>query len=256
MSPSLPALFDAHFHVFEPRFPVVANNGYVPEEFTIEDYRASTAGLGVVGGAVVSSSFQGYDQSYLVDALDRLGPEYVGVTQLPPEVTDDEVLRLNEIGVRAIRYNLYRGDSELLRHLDALARRVHEIAGWHTELYVDTAAIADLVPVLAALPQISVDHLGLSGAGLPDLLRLVEGGARVKASGFSRCDLDVPETLRAIVAANPAALMVATDLPSTRAPRPFEDGDLLVVLDTLGPDLAQGAFKENAIELYRPAARR
>ena len=36
-----------------------------------------------MGGAVVSGSFQGFDQSYLLDALDQLGPSFVGVTQLP-----------------------------------------------------------------------------------------------------------------------------------------------------------------------------
>ena len=58
------AVFDAHLHIIDPRFPLVASQGYVPEPFTVEDYRTRTAGLGITGGAVVSGSFQGFDQSY------------------------------------------------------------------------------------------------------------------------------------------------------------------------------------------------
>lgn len=34
------AVFDAHFHIIDPRFPLVANNGYVPAPFSCADYRA------------------------------------------------------------------------------------------------------------------------------------------------------------------------------------------------------------------------
>lgn len=241
-------IFDAHLHVVDPRFPLVANRGYLPEPFMVEDYRARTQALPIAGGAVVSGSFQAFAQTYLVDALQRLGPAFVGVTQLPATVADDEILRLDAAGVRAVRFNLHRGGSERIEHLEALARRVDELAGWHVELYVD----AQDLPDLPALPRLSVDHLGLSRAGLPALLRLVERGARVKATGFGRGDLDVPSTLRAIAAANPDALLFGTDLPSTRAPRPFADADVDLVREALGDDLARRALHDNAIAFYRP----
>jgi predicted TIM-barrel fold metal-dependent hydrolase len=52
-------LFDAHFHVIDTRFPIYENNGYLPDEFTVGDYRARTEKLHVTGGAIVSGSFQG-----------------------------------------------------------------------------------------------------------------------------------------------------------------------------------------------------
>ena len=70
-----------------------------------------------------------------------------------------------------------------------------------------------LAPRLRAVPRLVIDHLGMSRAGLPALLGLVEAGAWVKATGFGRVDHDVPAALRAIAAANPAALMFGTDLP-------------------------------------------
>ncbi len=246
-----PPLFDAHLHVVDPRFPLVPNAGYLPPLFAVADYRARTVHLNLTGGAVVSGSFQAFDKTYLLAALAELGPGFVGVTQLPASVPDQQVLALAQAGVRAVRFNVRRGGSETLGHLDRLARRVHDLAGWHTELYVDSADLPDLLPVLSGLPQISIDHLGLSRAGLPHLLHLVEHGARVKATGFSRGNLDVPAALREIAVANHAALMVGTDLPSTRAPRPFTDDDLDLVLDTLGPDLADAAFHRNALALYK-----
>jgi predicted TIM-barrel fold metal-dependent hydrolase len=233
--------FDAHFHIIDPRFPLIPNQGYLPEPFTIADYRAATAGLGITGGAVVSGSFHGTDQSHLLAALERLGPGFVGVTQLAASATDAEILALARAGVRAVRFNLRRGGE-----LDtALALRVHALAGWHTEVYVDGRELAAVEDRLRALPRVCIDHLGMHRDGLPALLRLVERGAKVKASGFGRVELDVAQTLRAIAAVDPGALLFGTDLPGTRAPRPFEPGDLALVAEC-----APGAAAENARAFY------
>jgi len=226
------ALFDAHLHIIDPRFPLVANDAFIPTTFSVDDYRRRTHHLNVVGGSVVSGSFQAFDQSYLLDALAELGPRFVGVTQLPVTTSDEEIVSLDAAGVRAVRFNVRRGGSETLTHLDSLARRVFELVGWHTELYIDAR--------------------DLSGAGLPELLRLVERGAHVKATGFSRGDLDVRATLRDIARANPHSLMVGTDLPSTRAPRPFSDDDIDLVVEALGENLLSAALCDNALALYRP----
>lgn len=244
-------LFDSHLHIIDRRFPLVANNGFLPEEYTCEHYLARTAGYRLVGGAVVSGSFQAFDQGYLLDALQRLGSSFVGVTQLPASVTDEELCALHKGGVRAVRFNLKRGGSEEVGQLDALARRVHEVVGWHVELYADAAELEYLVPTIIALPAVGIDHLGLSRAGLGTLLRLVDAGARVKATGFGRVDFEVTDVLRQIHAANPDALMFGTDLPSTRAPRPYTDDDFHLVADALGDDGARRVFCGNAVAWYR-----
>jgi predicted TIM-barrel fold metal-dependent hydrolase len=231
------AVFDSHLHIVDPRFPLVANEGYVPAPFTVDDYRAATAGMNVVGGAVVAGSFQGFDRAWLLDALDRLGPGFVGVLQLEPDVSDEEVLMLDSAGVRAVRFNLRRGGA-----LDeTLALRVHELAGWHSEVYADGRTLAAHEHRLRALPRLSVDHLGLDRDALPVLQRL---GAHVKATGFGRVDLDVAATLRAL---DPAKLLFGTDLPGTRARRAFEPADLELV-----ERLVPAALLDNARAWYRP----
>ncbi len=248
------ALFDSHLHIVDPRFPLVPNRGYVPEPFTVEDYRARTHHLPVDGGAVVSGSFQAYDQTYLADALRRLGPGFVGVAQVPPDISDEDVLALARIGVRAFRANVFRGGRERLDDLERLAPRVAELAGWHAEVYLDARDLPEIAPRLPR--RVVIDHLGRSRAGLPALLELVEHGAFVKASGFSRTDHDVPAALRAIAAVNPGALLFGTDLPSTRAPRPFADADVDLVIEALGEPLARRALHDNAAELYLKASRK
>ena len=204
----------------------------------------------LVGGAIVSGSFQAFDQGYLLDALERLGPSFVGVTQVPSSVTDEEVLWLHTAGVRAVRFNLYRGGSESLDLLERLALRVHDLAGWHAELYVDSKDLPELESRLAALPRVAIDHLGMTRDGYPALLRLVERRVKVKATGFGRVELDVPEALREITTVDPGALIFGTDLPGTRAERPFEKADVDLIVETLGETLADRVLRENALDWY------
>jgi Predicted metal-dependent hydrolase of the TIM-barrel fold len=244
-------IFDAHCHIIDSAYPLIPNNGYTPEFFSVDDYQKRTRALGVIGGAVVSGSFQGFDQTYLIAALKRLGPGFVGVTQLPASVTDSELETLHQHGVRALRFNLKRGGSEQLDQLESMARRVYDCVGWHCELYIDSRELPAIETRLLRLPALSIDHLGLSHEGLPSLLRLAGHGARVKACGFGRVDFAVPGVLQQIHSANPHALMFGTDLPSTRALRPFEDTDIVLLIDALGEDGAGRALWQNAREFYR-----
>ncbi|HBT81947.1 MAG TPA: 2-pyrone-4,6-dicarboxylate hydrolase [Desulfuromonas sp.] len=255
MSTAIPLLaafdiFDAHFHIIDRRFPLIANQGYLPDDYGCADYLERMRGYRLVGGAVVSGSFQAFDQSYLVAALRTLGPAFVGVTQLPASVSDEELRSLDAAGVRAVRFNLKRGGSAEVKDLDTLARRVHDIVGWHAELFVDAAELPDLFATLVALPAVSIDHLGLSQHGFPTLLKLAERGIRVKATGFGRVDFAVGPALQALYQANPQALIFGSDLPCTRAPRPYTDADALLIVEMLGEEGARRVLCENARLFY------
>jgi predicted TIM-barrel fold metal-dependent hydrolase len=135
-------LFDSHCHIIDHRFPIVANQGYTPPHFPLEDYLTQAMPLGVVAGAVVSGSFQAEDQTYLMDILPKLGPAWVGVTQIPNDYPDVEIAKLGKLGVRAVRFNVFRGRIDSVDDIVALATRVHSVAGWHSEIYADAAALA------------------------------------------------------------------------------------------------------------------
>lgn len=244
-------LFDSHCHIIDHRFPIVTNQGYDPPNFPLDAYLAQTRPLGVVAGAVVSGSFQANDQTYLMDVLQKLGAGWAGVTQIPGDCPDAEITRLDALGVRAVRFNLFRGRINSVDDIAALASRVHAVAGWHSEIYADTAALGPHVGRLSKLPQLSIDHLGMTQAGVPALLDLVAAGCKVKATGFGRVKLDVPATLEAVARKNPDALVFGTDIPSTRAARPFQPADIDLVEKVLGPELARKAFWDNPVALYR-----
>jgi predicted TIM-barrel fold metal-dependent hydrolase len=243
-------VFDAHLHIIDPRYPLYENNGFIPSEFTVAQYKERVSGIDIQSGAVVSGSFQQFDQTYLVDALKHLGDEFVGVTQLPVSVTDEEVLKLNEQGVRAIRFNVRRGGSESVTELRYFADRVYELANWHVELYADHHALTVLKPVLCKLSTVSVDHLGLNKSGIPLLKNLVEKGVKVKATGFGRVDFDALALVSDLYKINPEALMFGTDLPSTRAPLPFEDIHLFDLIECLGGKNARQVCWTNARKFY------
>ncbi|HLR69631.1 MAG TPA: amidohydrolase family protein [Virgibacillus sp.] len=232
-------IFDAHFHIIDFDFPIVENQGYMPPSYIVSDYQNETVDLNIRGGAIVSGSFQGFDQDYLLKALEQMGPTYCGVTQLPFTVTDQEIINLNKNGVSALRFNVKRGGSEDISKLDYFARRVFDLVGWHSELYMDAKDLPDISSTIEKLPAVSIDHLGLSEEGLPHLLKLVDKGMRVKATGFGRVELNVKNALKSIYDVNPDALMFGTDLPSTRAKRPFEYHDI---------ELIQQIFDEKATE--------
>ncbi|OOZ15693.1 2-pyrone-4,6-dicarboxylate hydrolase [Solemya velum gill symbiont] len=247
----MPQIFDVHLHIIDPRFPLIENRGFVPEPFSVADYRQRVSDLPVVGGTVVSGSFQGFDQEYLVVALQELGEGFVGVTQLPASVTDEEILHLDAAGVRGVRFNLFRGGSEQLDHLENMAHRVHELAGWHVELYVDSAVLPQLKSRLLRFPAYSIDHLGMSLDGFDTLLELVEAGAMVKACGFGRVEFDIVEVMRQLLAVNPLALMFATDLPSTIAKLPFNNNDIKTIIDNIDDSCHEAIFQLNAQRFYR-----
>src|SRR5882672_12281390 len=240
-------LFDSHCHIIDHRFPIVVNQGYTPPHFPLEDYLARAKPLGVVAGAVVSGSFQAEDQTYLMDLLPRLGSGWVGVTQIPNDYPDAEIARLGKLGVRAVRFNVFRARIDSVDDIVALATRVHSVAGWHSEIYADAASLKPHVDKLAKLPQLCVDHLGMTEAGVPVLLDLVAAGCKVKATGFGRVKLDVPNTLEAVAQKNPNALVFGTDIPSTRAERPFQPSDIELIERVLGQELAQKTFWDNPL---------
>ncbi len=244
-------LFDSHFHIIDPRFPLVANQGYLPEAFTTDDYLKRMKAFNLQGGAVVSGSFQAFDQSYLIAALQQFGEGFVGVTQIPATITDDELASLHQAGIRAVRFNLRRGGSEDIRELENMAQRVYQQFQWHVELYVDARELKQLTPLVKRLPAVSLDHLGLSKDGLPYLKALLENNVKVKACGFGRVDFDVSKVLPMLYQINPHALMFGSDLPSTRAPRAFEDADIQLIMDALPETTAYHAvLYENGQRFY------
>ena len=245
-------IFDSHCHIIDTRYPIIANQGYIPPSFTLEEYRQQTRPLGITSGAIVSGSFHGFDQTYLRAILPQLGPRWVGITQVPHDISDQEIESLSSIGVRGLRFNIYRGRIDSVDDIVALATRAYSVGKWHAEIYADAAALKPHIAKLSKLPQIVIDHMGMTEEGLPALLDLVDAGAKIKLTGFGRVSMNVPKVIEQIAFRNSNAPMFGTDLPSTRAKRPFDPSDISLVKNVLGPTNAAKALWSNAVNLYKP----
>ena len=243
-------IFDSHFHIINPNYPLVKNNGYLPPKFTIEDYQEKTKGLNIVGGAVVSGSFQAFDQKYLIDTLQKLGKNYYGVANIPNDIQRAELNKLKNANIVAVRFNLKRRGYEAIENLEKLSNRLFDQFGWHTELYVDSKDLKSLKQKLKKLKKFSIDHLGLSKEGLPELYYWVEKGIKVKATGFGRIDFNSVPVMKKIFEINPNSLMFGTDLPSTRAKNPFSRKDIDLIKDNFTESEQSKILYENAYKWY------
>ncbi|MDO5970254.1 amidohydrolase family protein [Flavivirga aquimarina] len=243
-------IFDAHFHIINPNFPLVENNGYLPPDFTVKNYQEKVKGFGITGGAIVSGSFQKFDQNYLLDALRVFGENYFGVANIPITMENKELKKLNQSNIRAVRFNLKRGGSERLKNLVELSNKLFDNYGWHTELYVDSKSLKELKTTLDQIPKFSIDHLGLSKVGLKDLYYWAEKGVKIKATGFGRLDFNPITAMKKIYSINPDSLMFGTDLPSTRAKTPFTFDHLKWVKDIFSDEAQKKILYQNAVKWY------
>ena len=244
--------FDAHCHIIDSRFPLVENQGYLPQDFIAAEYlsKLDTLSIKRSGSAIVSGSFQAGDVSYLLDAIEVLGDTTVGVINADSSYSDDYILSLHQQGIRAMRFNLFRGCSLPFSTIATLAQRVYDLAQWHVEFYLDASHLPDLDGLLKQLPLFSIDHLGLAKLGVPHLLKWVDRGARVKACGFMRTDFEVGAVLKQIHSVNPSALLFGSDLPGTRASRQFDRSDLDTITRLFTDDQVQDILNNNAMQWY------
>lgn len=244
------AIFDSHFHIINPKHPLFKNNDYLPSNFTIENYQETTKNFGIKGGVIVSGSFQKFDQEYLVDSLNKLGKNYFGVANIPMEMKQNDLDRLDKSNIVAVRFNIKRGGSEGISNLVKLSNRLFDEYNWHTELYVDNKDLKELNPILMKTPKFSINHLGLSEKGILELYHWAKKGVEIKATGFGRIDFDPIPVLKKINEINPSALMFGTDLSSTRARTLFTLKDIELIKENFTEREQQSIFHNNAKKFY------
>lgn len=257
-------IIDSHFHIIgardmEPSLP------FAPPPFTVDTYLQVTDridGGRITGGVVVGGSKNERAET-LLESLEQLelearsrgfaradGRNFIGMITGTADLGAERVLTLHAAGVRGIRFNLLRGQPIAEGDLLAVAEKVHDIAGWTTDIAVDIAERPDLADALVDLPAVCINHLGVSGVGVPKLVELASRGVRVKATGFGRIDFAAADALDKVHRANPEALMFGTDLPGTRAQRRFEQGDVDLLVDVLGEWEMRRIMHDNAADFY------
>lgn len=198
--PPPPGACDAHCHVFGPaaRFPFAPGRRYTPQDAPKEELFALHARLGIERGVVVQATCHGTDNRALLDALAAGGGRYRGVAVVEPDVSDVELLRLHEAGVRGLRVNFVPRlvdppDPETLEHL---AERIAPL-GWHLVVYFPIARLAELEPLLRRMPlPVVIDHMALPDpAAGPDGLGFSRLRRLAAACGHIWVKLGCPERI-------------------------------------------------------------
>jgi len=246
-----PGACDTHFHVFEPGYPHVPEPLYTFPDGTLDAYLAMAEVLGIERMVLVQPSFYGTDNSLLRYVLKRLGARCGGVAQIDEDASDAELDEFHEVGVRAIRLDLFARASwpaaELVAYIQRMAARATP-RGWHLQFYTPGAIVRDLLPFLADLEDTFViDHMGYLTESDPEfdqrlLAVLAQGSCWIKLSGAYRVAKNKPLSSvapwgRALVAARPDRLIWGSDWP--HLPDGQRDtGEILNLLANWVPDEA------------------
>ncbi len=259
--------WDCHVHVFDSGEPVRPGH-YRPVDRPIGDIERLSGAHGIGRLVLVQPSVYGTDNAVMLKALQASAGRHRGIVVVDPSVSDAELDRMHEAGVRGVRFNLvspagHTGDP--LPALRALAPRLAE-RGWHVQWYARAEQLSQLTEWQRASPvPFVLDHLAGLHAALPAdapawdaVAALASQGAWLKLSGWYRLGADAPydrlvPTIRRAAALFGPRCVWGSDWPHTSfAPDrlPSYDSILQPVRAALGESATRSALAANARCLY------
>jgi len=276
-----PGAVDAHCHVFGPmaQFPFSAKTKYLPEDAGPDMLFALRDRLGFSRNVIVQASCHGTDNSAMLDAIAHSqGPDGItlarGVAVVDPAISEAELSRLHEGGIRGVRFNFLKrlvDDAPKDKFLE-VARRLPP--GWHVVIYFEADILDELRPFIDAIPvPLIVDHMGRpdvsqgpDGADMKAFRRLLDSRPDIwfKATCPDRLDArkeggrgfpwtDFARSVAPLVADYPDRCLWGTDWPhpnmETEIP---DDGHLVDMIPQIAPtaDLQHRLLVTNPTALY------
>ena len=168
-----PGAVDAHCHVFGPmaEFPFSPKAKYLPEDAGPEKLFALRDHLGFSKNVIVQASCHGTDNSATLNAIAVSNGKARGVAVVDPAISEAELAKLHEGGMRGIRFNFLKrlvDDAPKDKFLE-VSRRLPQ--GWHVVIYFEANILAELRPFMDAIPvPLVIDHMGR-----PDVTQGLDG---------------------------------------------------------------------------------
>ena len=245
---------DAHCHIFGPGdvFPYHPNRSYTPPDAPKEKLKALHDHLGIERAVIVHASCHGTYMDATLDAIAASGGKYRGTSMVEPDINDQELQRLHDGGIRAVRFNFVK-HLESVPEPDVVRRMADRIKamGWHLVVHLDAIDIMELSPLLLSLSvPFLIDHMarvkaadGLEQEPFQTLLDLMKndnawvkicGGERVSSAGPPFHDA-VPFA-KALIAAAPDRVLWGTDWPHPNVKHMPDDGRLVDMFGLYAPD--------------------
>lgn len=266
---------DAHCHVFGPgdRFPYAPTRKYTPCDAPRDKLRELRDHLGFDRNVIVQATCHGADNRALIDAIRHSDGRARGVATVARDITDDELGRLHEAGVRGARFSFVKRLVDVLPHdtLVEIAERIQPL-GWHLVIYVESQDLLELSGFFASLPaKVVFDHMAR-----PDVTRdpygeefdlfidLVSGNENMwaKVSCPDRLSVtgppnysDVVPFAKRVVETIPDRVLWGTDWPhpNLKSHMP-DDGKLVDYIPAIAvtEELQRKLLVDNPMRLYWP----
>lgn len=284
-----PGSVDAHCHVFGPgaRFPYAPQRKYTPCDASRQDLFALRDHLGFARNVIVQATCHGDDNRALVDACRASAGRARGVATVRRSITETDLQRLHDDGVRGVRFNFVRRlvDFTPRDELLEIAHRIRPL-GWHVVVYFEAQDLPELWDFFAVLPTVVVvDHMGrpdvsqpVDGPGFGLFVRLLQAHENVwcKLSCPERLSIAGPRALpgvgaqglppyadvlpfaRRIIQEFPDRVLWGTDWPHPNLRDHMPDDGLLVDLIpeiAVTPEQQQRLLVDNPMRLYWPPER-
>jgi D-galactarolactone isomerase len=256
-------------HVFDGRYPLAANARRREPDASVSDYRRLQRRLGLERVVVVQPTAYGRDNRCTLEAIAALGDNARGVVVVDTAVTDAELARLTQCGVRGVRFRMLDTPELPWEMLQEVAARIAPF-GWHVQFQMDGRCLHEREAELRRLSSdLVIEHVGKFLEPVPPhhpgflaLLRLVDTGrCWVKLSGAYMTSLagpphypDVGILAKALARRAPERLVWGSNWPHPLPSRTAAPDDA-VLLDALldwVPDEAQRnrILSTNPAQLY------
>ena len=258
---------NSHLHIIDPKFP---NDGKAAEQIgTINTYMNIAGKLHLDRAVFVQAKPFGCDNACLLDAIRKFGrSNSVGIAVVTNEATNAELKKLNDGGVKGIRFSVWNPNNAVVSFDDCLplSKRVYDF-GWNMQLHMSAKQLAERIEIIKQIPgKIVIDHmgrmdpnLGVNDPALPVLLSLIDrGNVWVKISGpylnsvkgFPWNDSD--ELARKIAGYAPERIVWGSDFPHVTEKVKPDETYLTNMISRWLPDekTRQLALVTNPEELY------
>lgn len=270
---SVPAgAVDAHCHVFGPgeQFPYSPKRKYTPCDASKHQMFALRDHLGFSRNVIVQASCHGTDNAALIDALEYAGELARGVAVVSPDITEQELQKMHDAGVRAVRFNFVKRlvDATPKEVFLGIAEKIKPL-GWHIVVYFEAQDFDDIAPFLVELDtQIVIDHMGRPDVALgvdhpnfQKFVKLLADNPQIwtKVSCPERLTQtppdysDVVPFAKLLVETFPNQVLWGTDWPhpNMKSHMP-DDGHLVDVIPQIAPtpELQQALLIDNPMKLY------
>ena len=244
---------DCHHHIYDPKYPLAPQVTNRPGDALASDYRLLLKRLGIKRHVMVQASVHGTDATCLIDMLAEFGSDTRGVAMVQANVSDAELKRLHDKGVRGLRFMPQVAWLPNLEAMESLARRVAPM-GWCIQIQ---AAADYFVSIKDVLDRIQAPLIYEHAASIPNpggvnhpaftdiLARMKAKRAWFRISGLNYITkvgpptyADAGEMVKAFVAQAPEQVLWASGWPHYDKVNLPDDAQLLDLLAEWAPDPA------------------